>query len=133
MRRVAGAVLGAALLAAAGAGQAETPQRGGTLVFSVTGQPDTRDCHATPSVAAMHRLSPHYSLLARIDPERYPAVAGDVADSWTVSPDQLAYTFHLRRNVLFHDGRAAPQSPARRRFPAQGAVRGRVRDRDTRS
>jgi peptide/nickel transport system substrate-binding protein len=103
-------ILGASLVGmlsvwiVAGASIAQTPQRGGTLIFSVTGQPDTYDCHATPSVAAMHRLSPHYSLLIRIDPETYPAIAGDVAESWTVSPDQLTYTFRLHRNVVFHDG-----------------------------
>src|SRR5262245_50211696 len=97
-------ILGAWILAGAGASPAQTPLRGGTLIFSVTGQPDTYDCHATPSVAAMHRLAPHYSLLIRIDPDNYPAIAGDVAESWTASPDQLTYTFRLRRNVVFHDG-----------------------------
>src|SRR5262249_3216190 len=104
MRRFLCVALFAWALLGAGASLAQTPQRGGTLIFSVTGQPDTYDCHATPSVAAMHRLSPHYSLLIRIDPDNYPAIAGDAAESWTVSPDQLTYTFRLRTNVLFHDG-----------------------------
>jgi oligopeptide transport system substrate-binding protein len=29
----------------------------------------------------------------------------DIAESWDVSPDGLSYTFHLRRDVHFHDGR----------------------------
>ena len=33
-----------------------------------------------------------------------PAVEGDLAASWTVSPDRLTYTFKLYPNVLFHDG-----------------------------
>ena len=29
----------------------------------------------------------------------------DLAESWQVSPDGVVYTFHLRRNAQFHDGR----------------------------
>ncbi len=32
------------------------------------------------------------------------AVAPALAESWEVSPDGLAYVFHLRRDVRFHDG-----------------------------
>ena len=124
---LAASTVGAWLLLGAGAGHAQTLQRGGTLIFSVTGQPDTYDCHATPGVAAMHRLSPHYSLLIRIDPDRYPAIAGDVAQSWEVSSDQLTYTFHLHRNVLFHDGSPLTAADVRATFerlrnPPQGIV-----------
>ena len=31
---------------------------------------------------------------------------GGVAESWTISPDNLTYTFKLRQNVKFHSGRA---------------------------
>jgi peptide/nickel transport system substrate-binding protein len=31
-------------------------------------------------------------------------IVGDLATSWTVSPDRLTYTFHLRSGVRFHDG-----------------------------
>jgi ABC-type transport system substrate-binding protein len=29
----------------------------------------------------------------------------ELAESWTISPDHREYTFHLKRNVRFHDGR----------------------------
>src|SRR6185369_13437680 len=30
----------------------------------------------------------------------------DLAERWDISPDGLVYTFHLRANAKFHDGRA---------------------------
>jgi peptide/nickel transport system substrate-binding protein len=84
--------------------QAAEPQRGGTLVYAVLGDPPTIDCHAATSFASMHYLSPHYSLLIKIDPSDTSKVAPDVAQSWTESADKLAYTFKLRAGVTFHDG-----------------------------
>jgi peptide/nickel transport system substrate-binding protein len=50
--------------------------------------------------------------LTRIDQKG--AVVPDLAESWTVAPDGLAYTFKLRSGVKFHDG--APFSSADVRF-----------------
>jgi peptide/nickel transport system substrate-binding protein len=114
-------------IALAGPARAQTPQRGGTLVFSAIGEPDTYDCHASATFATLHRLAPHYSLLVRIDAARYPAIEGDAARSWSISPDGLTYTFVLRPDVRFHDGapltaRDVKASFDRIREPAQGAV-----------
>src|SRR5262252_6281056 len=98
-------ILGAGAAAALGrrvrAQTAEEPQHGGTLIFSVQGEPDTYDCHASFSISTLHRLAPHYALLVQVDPERYPAVKGDVAQSWTIAPDGLTYTFRLKPGVAF--------------------------------
>jgi peptide/nickel transport system substrate-binding protein len=82
----------------------ETPKSGGTLTYAVTAEAPTYDCHATTTYAAVHVLAPHYSLLLKVDPENYPKLKPDVAESWTVSPDGLTYTFKVRPGVLFHDG-----------------------------
>lgn len=119
--------LAAALLALAAPASAQTPQRGGTLIFSVTGEPDTYDCHATISTSVYHRVAPHYSTLLRIDPHDYPRIQGDLAESWDASPDGLVHTFRLRAGVRFHDGTILTSADVKASFerimnPPQGLV-----------
>src|SRR3954465_12296043 len=105
--RLSRAFLAFALLpiaASALAQQAAQPKRGGTLQFAVDAEPPNYDCHANVSFAFIHPVAPHYSTLLKFDGANYPQVKGDLADSWTVSPDKKTYTFKLRPNVLFHDG-----------------------------
>ncbi len=83
---------------------AETPKSGGTLTFAVTAEAPSTDCHAITTYAAVHVLAPHYSLLLKVDPDNYPKLKPDLAESWSVSPDGLTYTFKIRPNVVFHDG-----------------------------
>src|SRR5262245_49990741 len=81
------------------------PKRGGTLLFGVnSGDPPTYDCHQSTLFPIIHLLSPHYSNLLRIDLKNYPKVVGDLADSWTLSDDQMTLSFHLRPGIKFHDG-----------------------------
>jgi peptide/nickel transport system substrate-binding protein len=87
------------------ASSAETPRRGGTLIYPITlGEPANYDCHQAASTSVLHRVAPHYSLLIKIDPQNYPHVMPDLAESWTISPDGLTYTFKIRDGVKFHDG-----------------------------
>src|SRR4051794_36158683 len=93
------------LLALTGTAASEqSPKRGGTLEFASTVEPGNYDCHGNTSFAFLHPVAPHYSTLLKFDPANYPQVVGDLAQSWTVSPDRQTYTFKLRPNVLFHDG-----------------------------
>ncbi len=102
--RLAGGLL-AGICAMTIAAAQETPQRGGTLVFPIhSGEATTYDCHAAPAIRIMQRVAPHYSLLIKVDPDRYPEVQGDLAKSWKVSPDGLSYEFKLHEGVKFHDG-----------------------------
>jgi len=96
--------LGAALAVAMAPAQAQTPKRGGELKFAVSAEPPNYDCHANSSFAFIHPVRPHYNTLLKFDPEKYPALKGDLAESWTVSKDGLTYTFKLRQGVKFHDG-----------------------------
>src|SRR5688572_27740397 len=102
-------LLGAAALAhfslmTVGATAAETPKTGGVLKFAVGAEPPNYDCHAQTSFAFIHPVRPHYSTLLEFDAAKYPAIKGDLAESWTVAKDGLTYTFKLKKGVRFHDG-----------------------------
>lgn len=47
-----------------------------------------------------------YDKLIGVDIKNGNALVGDLAASWTVSPDSLTYTFKLRPGVKFHSGNA---------------------------
>jgi len=98
------ALAAALALGPATAALAQEPQRGGQLVFAVSAEPPTYDCHTGNTFTVLHHVSPHYSTLLRFDPKRPGEVEGDLAESWEVAPDGLAYTFKLRSGVKFHDG-----------------------------
>ena len=103
MRRLILAGMAAAVLAAPTL-HAQTPKRGGTMVFAVSAEPPNYDCHANTSFAFIHPVRPHYSTLLKFDQYAYPKLVGDLAQSWSVSKDGLAYSFKLRKGVKFHDG-----------------------------
>jgi peptide/nickel transport system substrate-binding protein len=88
----------------AGAAIAQTPVRGGTLNFAVVAEPPNYDCHSNVTFGVTHPIAPHYSTLLKFHGSTYPDVAGDLAKSWTTSPDGLSYTFKLHDNIKFHDG-----------------------------
>src|SRR5512136_1621524 len=104
MRNRSASILLAVGMLAAPAAQAQTPVRGGILTYAVAAEPPTYDCHQANTFAVLQRVSPHYSTLLKFEDGKYPAIVGDVAATWTISPDQLTYTFKLHPNITFHDG-----------------------------
>ncbi len=97
--------LGVLLLAAPAHAQ-DKPRHGGELVFLVPSEPPSYDGHRDGTFGMVHPLAPHYNTLLRIDPTDRTGTRPfpDLAESWTVSPDSLIYTFKLRQSVRFHDG-----------------------------
>jgi peptide/nickel transport system substrate-binding protein len=89
---------------AAAPADAQQPKRGGTLEFAVSAEPPNYDCHGATSFAFIHPVRPHYNTLLKFDEANYPKVKGDLAQSWTMTPDGLIYTFKLKPNIKFHDG-----------------------------
>jgi peptide/nickel transport system substrate-binding protein len=84
----------------------ERPRYGGELVFLVPSEPPSYDGHREGTFGTVHPLAPLYNTLLRIDPTDRTGTrpAPDLAESWTISPDGLTYTFKLRAGVRFHDG-----------------------------
>jgi peptide/nickel transport system substrate-binding protein len=123
--RISVGLLAAALVASAAL--AQTPQRGGTLNFAVVSDPPNYDCHAHETYVVVQSVGPFYSTLLKFDLARYPEVTGDLARSWSVSPDGLTYSFELHPNVRFHDGTPLTSADVkatyeRLRNPPQGVV-----------
>ena len=92
------------LLFFANAQAAETPRAGGELVFAVGEIPPSFDGHRETTFGMLHPVAPHYSTLLRFDPQNYPKIVGDVAESWSSSKDGLTLTVKIRKGIKFHDG-----------------------------
>ena len=125
---VAGYALVLALNSAAIA--AETPRAGGELVFAVGETPPSYDGHRETTFGMLHPVAPHYSTLLRFDPQNYPKIVGDVAESWTSSRDGLTVTFKIRKGIKFHDGSALNAQDIKATydkiiFPAEGVASAR--------
>ena len=125
--------------------QAQAPKRGGTLVFAISAETPHYDPHGSDTYATLHFAAPFYSTLLRFNLSKFPEVEGDLAQSWTVAPDLMTYTFklHPEREVRRRHGahfsrregdlRSTAQSADRRRLHAQGDLRRHRHDRDARS
>src|SRR5882672_5398144 len=83
---------------------AQAPKKGGTLTYAISAETPHYDGHGSDTFATIHFSSPFYSTLLKFDLDKYPNVTTDLAESYTVSPDQLTYTFKLHAGVKFHDG-----------------------------
>ena len=85
-------------------GASENPQRGGVLIQAIATEPPSYDAHKEYTYAVVHPTAPHYSLLLKFDPDNFPKIVGDLAESWNVSADHKTYTFKIHKGVKFHDG-----------------------------
>src|SRR3989449_3599063 len=107
MRRILFAVaLPLMALVTVSAAAQETPRHGGELVLVVSAEPPSYDAHREGTFALIHPAAPLYNTLLRIDPTDRTGTRpiGDLAESWTISPDGMTYTRKLRQGVRFHDG-----------------------------
>jgi peptide/nickel transport system substrate-binding protein len=121
---------GAGVLTCGLTASAETPVRGGILNFAVVAEPPNYDCHSNTTFGHTHPIAPHYSMLLKFHGKSYPDVTGDLAESWSSTPDGLTYTFKLHKNVKFHDGSPLTSADVKASYerimrPPQGVVSSR--------
>ena len=101
------------------------PKRGGTLRIAFGVTTSNYDLQQGASNSVLTHL---YSNLVRLNPvDGLKTIVPDVAESFVVAPDGLAYTFTLRSGVQFHDGTPLTADDVvatynRMIFPPQGIV-----------
>jgi peptide/nickel transport system substrate-binding protein len=77
-------------------------QSPGTLVFGLAGNPDTLDPQKTSGTLTFQVVKSFYDTL--VEPDTSGKIVPALAESWSVSPNGLTWTFKLRRDVVFHNG-----------------------------
>lgn len=82
-----------------------TPKKGGTLRigFGLV-EPTSLDPQNHSSTPTGNLVGMIYDSLLTQDPYTSQYIAGPLTESFEVSPDQLKWTFHLKKGITFHDG-----------------------------
>ncbi len=97
----------AALAAESGEQETTTEDRSGSISTTRFVQlfvdPPTLDPHLTTDATSARIIVEVFGGLVTID--RDLNIVPDLAESWDVSEDGRAYTFHLRPDAVFHDGK----------------------------
>ena len=99
-----GVAAGAGSILAPSAIAQQRPRRGGTLAIGTDVFPLDLVPSSTTAVATTSVTPNIYEGLVGADPVTGSGAEPLLAESWTVSPDGMVYTFKLRRGVKFHDG-----------------------------
>ncbi|MEE8441240.1 MAG: ABC transporter substrate-binding protein, partial [Spirochaetia bacterium] len=90
----------AGYIGATGTEEATDPEE--ILRFALSGNPDTLDPHATSGTFTFQTIRSFYDTL--VEPDRNGVLVPALAESWTVSRDNLVWRFSLRPGVMFHNG-----------------------------
>lgn len=92
------ALLAGVIIGTTGAAEAKV------LNFALSGNPDSLDPHKTSGTLTFQTIKSIYDTLA--EPDMSGKIVPALAERWEVSGDALTWTFHLRKDVVFHNGDA---------------------------
>jgi len=79
------------------------PETGGTLVLALTAEPENLNYFTSTSAVAKRFLDYIYETLLGYDYLSWTYTRPVLAESYEISPDNKTFTFHLRRNIRWHD------------------------------
>lgn len=105
MRRTAAVLTVVATLLVASCSPAQRVDLGdgaGNLIAAIGGEPDQLDPQKTSSYFSFEVLENVFDTL--VAPDENLDMGPALAERWETSPDQLVWTFQLRRGVTFQDG-----------------------------
>jgi peptide/nickel transport system substrate-binding protein len=74
----------------------------GNLIAAIAGEPDQLDPQKTSAYFSFEVLENVFDTL--VEPDENLEMRPALAQSWNVSPDELTWSFHLRKGVTFQDG-----------------------------
>lgn len=81
-----------------------TPKTGGTLNIGYATEPTSLDPQYDDSSSDGNLIGFLYDTLLTQDPRTGQYIVGPLCESFDISTDQLTWTFHLKKNIVFHDG-----------------------------
>ncbi len=105
--------------------QSETPRRGGTLIWGHSETTQNIDIHQTGTASTLRLLQNVHDSVLTVDSDFN--LQPSLAESFEESADGLTYTFRLRPNVRFHNGKPVTSADVKYSFervknPDTGAV-----------
>jgi peptide/nickel transport system substrate-binding protein len=97
------------ILASFSAHAQDNPKHGGSIVYAMEAEIPWMDPHIAFGGTNKRVVTLVYEGLVVRDrtnpaPGKSPPLVGQLATSWSISPDGLVYTFKLREGIKFHDG-----------------------------
>jgi peptide/nickel transport system substrate-binding protein len=103
------------------------PVRGGIFMRALATDVPNFDTMANSASRVLQVVGPCCNGLVRYDSLDPDKIVMDLAESYEISSDGLAYTFHLRKGLKFHDGKPCTSEDVKytfdvRRDPPKGIV-----------
>src|SRR5580692_10258187 len=93
---------------------ADQPVKGGTLIWGHSETTQNLDIHQTGTASTVRVLQNVHDAIVTVD--KNLTVIPSLAKSFEQSPDGLTYTFHLRPDVKFHDGKTMTSADVKYSF-----------------